>query len=380
MPAQLSKEQTMTDRQRQIAEAVREHGGIRAAGRALGLPHGYISRTMKAINKTHTAAGTEIPHGQKIVKNTIHYRDGAVIQEWVRTVPELEQLQAIVDGMCEQVKGKAELCNFKPAVENCRDTLFELDIYDPHVGMYACERETMDGDYDCDIAARRMTEAAAALLARANNPSKVVVVLGGDIMHMDNRSNTTERSNNALDVDTRYQRVVSYVVEACTTVVQMAAKVSPVVEIVITPGNHDWHSCVWLTQVLQAYYSQSDNVTICQQQSPRKYMQWGDNMLVWTHGDGIAASKWPLVIAAESPVLWGATRHRYLKMGHIHHKKTIAPVVIDEQAGLVVEYLAALCPSDSWHASAGFVGSQKGASAFEYHRKHGLQTRFYHNI
>jgi hypothetical protein len=67
-------------------------------------------------------------------------------------------------------------------------------------------------------------------------------------------------------------------------------------------------------------------------------------------------------------------------MGHIHHKKAIAPVVIDEQAGLVVEYLEALCPIDSWHSGAGFVGSQKGASAFIYSKDHGLEARFYHNI
>ena len=92
----------------------------------------------------------------------------------------------------------------------------------------------------------------------------------------------------------------------------------------------------------------------------------------------MAAQKWPLIIAAEFAQDWGKTKYRHLKMGHVHHKKVIAPVTVDEQSGLVVEYLEALCPTDAWHAGAGFIGSQKGASAFEYHKRHGLRTRHYH--
>ena len=88
--------------------------------------------------------------------------------------------------------------------------------------------------------------------------------------------------------------------------------------------------------------------------------------------------KWPMIIAAEFAKEWGQTKFRHLKCGHVHPKKVIAPVTIDEQSGLVVEYLEALCPTDAWHAGAGFIGSQKGASAFEYDFNKGLKTRHYH--
>ena len=64
-----------------------------------------------------------------------------------------------------------------------------------------------------------------------------------------------------------------------------------------------------------------------------------------------------MIIAAEFAKEWGATKYRHLKCGHVHHKKTIAPVVIDEQSGLVVEYLEALCATDAWHAGAGYGAS-----------------------
>jgi hypothetical protein len=106
-------------------------------------------------------------------------------------------------------------------------------------------------------------------------------------------------------------------------------------------------------------------------------MVFGNNLLTWSHGDRIAANKWAMIIATEFAKEWGATKFRHHKMGHVHHKKSFAPVIVDEQSGLLVEYLEALAATDSWHANAGFVGSQKGASAFEYHREHGLMTRFF---
>ena len=204
------------------------------------------------------------------------------------------------------------------------------------------------------------------------------MVFGGDMMHSDNRSNKTEASGHVLDVDTRYHRVVDYLVCACVEAVQIASKIAEEVEIVVLEGNHSWHSEVWLSRVLEAYYINVPHVHVMRSPSPRKAMVWGNNFLSWAHGDRIAAQKWPMIIAAEFAKEWGATKYRHHKCGHIHHKKVIAPVTVDEQSGLVVEYLEALCPSDAWHSGAGFIGSQKGASAFEYDKEKGLLTRHFH--
>ena len=91
----------------------------------------------------------------------------------------------------------------------------------------------------------------------------------------------------------------------------------------------------------------------------------------------MAAAKWAQIVAAEFAQQWGQTKFRHLKCGHIHHQKTIAPVVVDEQAGLLVEYCPALCATDSYHAAAGYVGNQKGATAYEYHKTQGCISRFF---
>jgi hypothetical protein len=222
-----------------------------------------------------------------------------------------------------------------------------------------------------------MVDVAERLAARATRPKKCVLVFGGDMLHSDNRSNRTEQSGNALDVDGRYHRVIEYIVKACRDVVQICASVAEEVEIVVLQGNHSWHSEAWLAYVLDAYYSACSNIKVLMSQSPRKKIVFGNNLLVWAHGDKIALNKWAMIIAAEFAEDWGRTKFRHLKTGHKHHKHTIAPTMIDEQSGLLVEILEALCSTDSYHANAGYVGSQKGASAFEYHRKHGLMTRYF---
>jgi len=374
----------MTPSQQLAVDVYLEAGSYRKAAKILGQNESTVRNKIKRLEKLgkvpwKSAAPT--PSHLNVGKTTVQY-DGAgnVIQEWRRLFPEAQGMQDFVDGLCDQVKEKGKAPVRKSRKTDTDDFLFEMDIFDAHVGMYADERETKDADYDCNIAAARMVEAAEGLATRARRPAKCVLVFGGDMMHSDNRSNKTEASGHVLDVDTRYHRVVEYLIKACTNVVDIAATVAAEVEIVVLEGNHSWHSEVWLARVLDAYYSQCPNIKVKSDPSPRKHMVFGDNLLLWTHGDRIAAQKWPMIIAAEFAKEWGATKYRHLKMGHIHHKKTIAPVVIDEQSGLVVEYLEALCATDAWHSGAGFVGSQKGASAFEYHKTEGLITRFYKSV
>jgi len=376
---------SLTAKQQQVLDAYLKCDMNKAhAARLLGIARSSVRIHIQAIEKKGEApwlSGAPIPDHLNQVKTTVQY-DGAgnVIQEWKRLVPGASELEDFVEGLCERVKGKGKVSKRRPRKSDSNETLFEIDIFDPHVGMYADERETLDADYDCDIAARRMVEAVEELASRARRPKKVVLVFGGDCLHSDNRSNKTELSGNVLDVDTRYQRVIRYLIAAARDCVEIAAQVAESVDVVVLRGNHSWHSEAWLAQVLDAYYHDCPNVEIKINESPRSQMTWGDNLIVWAHGDRIPANKWPNIIAAEFAREWGATRHRYLRCGHIHSQKTIAPVIVQEQSGIIVEFCPALCPSDSWHTESGYVGNQRGASAVEYHLTKGRTTSHFYVV
>jgi hypothetical protein len=365
--------------QARVKVLLEEGKTVKEISLALGISKPTVHTHKKRIEKKIAAEAlcpVETP-GIDTTHATVQYKrfeDGTIkpVNWWARQRPsEMLVLEAIVQGLCTDVKGLGKVKARKPKKSETDDVLSEIDIFDPHVGMYAAEAYTRESDYDCSIAAREMVKAVHYIAGRFNKPGKIVLVLGGDVLHTDSRTNKTEKSGNMLDVDTRFQRVVQYAILAATECVDIAADVGTHVHIVVTPGNHDWHSCIWLSQVLDAYYKGSKNVTVEMEQSPRKRMIFGDNLLIWTHGDGVRPAKWPMIIASEFSEEWGKTKYRYLKMGHFHHKKTIAPVTVHEQPGLSVEYLAALCPTDAWHAEAGYVGTQRGASGFEYHKKAG---------
>jgi hypothetical protein len=382
----------LTNHQEKVLEEYLKTMNKTKAAQALGIARGSLRRALDLIERKGAApwlTPAVTPEHLRLVKTTVQYdAAGKPIQEWKRLVPSLADMNEFVDSLCERVKGQARVKAKAPQKTDRNDVLGEMDLYDAHIRMYAEKAETNDEDYNCDIAVNRMVDTAEALASRYDRPHRMVVTFGGDMLHCDTRNNTTEKSNNSLDVDSRYHRGVDYAVRACYDVVQIAAAVSPQVDIVVLEGNHDWHSCVWLAQVLSAFYVNCPHINVLVQSSDRKHMVYGNNLLVWTHGDGVAMNQWPQIIAAEFAPQWGVTKFRHLKMGHVHHKKKNQPTRVisetkngwEEHRGLLVEYLPALCASDAWHVGAGFIGSMKGASGFEYHIKHGLMTRFYQHV
>jgi hypothetical protein len=380
----------LTHKEQQALDAFLEYRNKTEVARSLGVAESTIRATLKRVERKGLApwlSGAITPDHLSVAKSTVQYGpDGEVQREWKRLLPNAEAMTDFVDSLCERAKGVLKIAPIPKITRQSKDVLAEICCFDAHIGMYAEAGETNSQNYDSDIAIKRIHNTTDALLCRMNNPEHIVVTFGGDMLHSDTRSNKTEMSGNVLDVDSRYHMVVEKAVTACYDVVAMACEIAQKVTVIILEGNHSWHSEVWLAQVLKAAYSECDRVEIVMQRSARKHMVWGDNLLVWTHGDGVAMTKWQGIISTEFAQLWGKTKWRHLKMGHIHHKNARSGkslVTSDqnggwvENHGLLVEYLPALSATDAWHASKGFIGSQQAMTGFEYHKKQGLITRLY---
>ena len=364
-------------------ESFNRLGDKSAVARELGAPrttiHSRIEKAQRLLGLSAQAPNAG-PADHNTYARTVQY-DGAgnVVQEWRKMSPEYRALEILCERLCGEIEGKGTTRHRRRKKTDNENMLFEFDLFDVHMGMFASRKYTRDKNYDCKIATRTMIDAAEELASRTSRPQMGVVCLGGDMMHSDNRSNKTEYSKNHLDVDTRFDRILDFLVAACTDVVDIVSATTQETLIVVCPGNHDWHSSIWLSRLLDAYYRDCPKVSILQQDSPRKFYQWGVNGLWWSHGERVRKNKWPQIIATEFPKEWAKTTFRHLKLGHFHHKVSLPPISIEDQQGLLTEYLESICPVDAWHTEAGFVGAQKGASAFEYHRKHGLSCRHYYH-
>lgn len=379
--------QRFTERENRVAEALREHRTVSGAARAAGMERCDIRRVCQQIEKktgwnplTYQSEAI-IPEGQRQTKTTVQYdAAGNVIQEWRRLRPEQAFAEDFVEALQQAARGRGKVPKRRARKTDTEDLCFELAVYDLHAGMYADKRETGDAHYDTDIALRRFHAATDDLLAQAQRPDTARLILGGDQIHADNFAAVTPASGHALDVDGRYSRTIRKLRAATTDVVAQLAEIARQVEIYVVWGNHDPVGSLWLAQVLDAYYEQAENITVSTQDTPRKVAEWGQCMSLYAHGDRIAASKWAQIAAAEYPALWGRTRYRYALLGHIHHNKTIAPVTVQDQAGIKITYLLSLAATDSYHAESGYVGADKGMQAFTLHRHHGRKGHHEYHI
>mgnify|MGYP001792124702 CR=1 FL=1 len=93
--------------------------------------------------------------------------------------------------------------------------------------------------------------------------------------------------------------------------------------VLMVPGNHDTLAVWHLGDSLSCYFRRDADVTIDNAPTMRKYLQHGDVMLMFTHGNRGKLAEYPLLMAAEQPAMWGATRHREAHTGDKHTQRVL---------------------------------------------------------
>jgi hypothetical protein len=136
----------------------------------------------------------------------------------------------------------------------------------------------------------------------------------------------------------------------------------------VMPGNHDALSMLHIGEVLTAWFRNDPLVEIDNRPLPRKYLEWGANLIGVQHGDRGKPTRWSQLMPVEAPDAWSRTRHRSILTGHLH----IERMEQDEVNGVKVWRVPSLAPPDYWHATQGFVGSKQAALAFHWHIDEGL--------
>lgn len=244
--------------------------------------------------------------------------------------------------------------------------MFEPHIPDLHIGKLAWADETGDANYDAKIAVQVFQDAVEALLHRVSGHrlDQIVFPVGNDLLHSDTKAGTTT-GGTPLDTDSRYQKNFSEARKAITWAVERFRSVAPSVKVVLVPGNHDTLSTWHLGDSLECYYHRTKGVEIDNAPRMRKYLQHGNVMLLFAHGNRGKLEKYPELMAAEMPEMWGATRFREAHTGDKHHRRVI------EMQGCTVRISPALCPPDAWHAEMMFTGMQRAAEGFLWHEKDG---------
>jgi hypothetical protein len=372
-----------TPRQTEIIDAVIQTNGIRSAARQLGIKHASLQDTIKAVKKKAIKAGYSpehdmtktTPEGFHVKGISTYYNDeGKVKGQWVKTnadkEAQAEALKDFVDGLCATIPTRAK--PVKLTKQKYDSDLMSLIILgDAHLGMYAWGEETLERDFDTDIACQEIRNAVDNMIARAPNAETGVLIDVGDFMHSNTATNTTA-AGTVVDVDTRHAKVLKaagMVMRYCIT--QMLKKYKTV-KVVIAKGNHNPEPAIAVSLMLQFYYDKEKRVEVLDTIGHHHYIEFGDWLLGVNHGDKIKPQKLVAMMARDHKG-WSNAKFRLWILGHIHHERVI------EIDGCTVASFNTLAPRDAWHASAGY-GSRSASTLITLHKTKGKHSTIEYDL
>lgn len=308
-------------------------------------------------------------HSLKGVSTLTDVKTGEPILQWTKTSRDHESredaLARLVADLPAIVPVRAG--NIPPPESTDESLLAVYPMGDPHLGMLSWGVETGE-DFDLDIALRIMRGAIDNLADRGAPASEALVISLGDFFHSDTPDNRTRRSGHHLDVDGRQPKILKAGIDLMVYTVDAALRVHDRVRVITEIGNHDDLTAIFLALALDLHYRNEPRVTV--DTSPARFhvYQFGRNLIATTHGDGAKPKDLAEIMAAEWPMLWGETFHRFWYTGHIHHG------VLLELRGCIVEAFRTLAPRDAWAAGLGYK-SGRDMNRITLHRDYGRHDR-----
>ena len=249
-----------------------------------------------------------------------------------------------------------------------------LVIGDCHLAKYGWAKTTgpaAGGDYDLDIAERRVKAAAGELLAvgDAHKPSRRTIAFVGDIFHYDTPGGTTT-SGTPLERDGRLQKMIEVACETLLGVIEQSAS-SCLTDVIVVNGNHD-ETLTWAFQRIVAERFRNDRrVEVSMEYTGRQYATHGRNLLGFCHGHR-AKRKLPQIMALEKPAEWSGSVCREWHTGHFHSQAAEWQRPIETLDGVIVRTCPSLSSADDWHSENGFLGSRQAMETFLYRPEGGL--------
>lgn len=335
---------------------------------ALMKAHGFDPRLYKLISARNSVWGRAKEDGKTQYSSRIS----------VKPLSEEKEITfADIDNFFEKVN----YLNI-PAVEPCLNTtssddFLEIDLQDLHIGLYSYGAETGE-DYDGYIAIENFEKALSDVITRCEGHSfkRIVFSLLGDILHVNNEQNTTLKGTRQ-DVDTRVTKMFDMALTMLIASVESLEKIAPV-EIINVAGNHDATLNYMLCKSLEMAFRNHERVQFFNTPSPRKYREYGNILLGWCHGDMPPKNitEW---MQSEAAPAWGRTVFREVHCGHLHSLSTIQKIE-EEQSGLIVRHLPALCASSAWENYQGYGRNPKTLISFVWNEQQGLRDIWYSNI
>ena len=358
-------------------DAVLEHGSSRKAAKALGVNKSTINEGIARAKKraAHHGYSPEhdmirpVPDGFLVRGTSTYYNaEGKVTGQWVKSKLDDKKVEEAMRAAVEALMQEVPRAKISEKHVNSSENLLNLyTLTDSHVGMKAWATET-GGDWDLEIAEATLCNAFAYLVGASQPASVGVVSQLGDFLHFDSLESVTPQHRNLLDSDSRFPKVVQVAVRVLRYVVDLALSRHDQVIVLMSEGNHDMASSVWLRHLFSLLYENEPRVIVHDGITPYSAIQHGNTMLAFHHGHMTKNDALPMLFAATYPQMWGGTTRRYCHTGHRHHAEE------KEHNGMTVIQHQTIAARDAYAARGGWI-ADRSISAITYHKEFGQVGR-----
>lgn len=190
----------------------------------------------------------------------------------------------------------------------------------------------------------------------SNGYSEILMSVHGDLFHVDNFLNTTERGTRIDDVD--FEQGVQDGFQFVIPLIEKALECSPCVKLVYLPGNHAPSVDYMFVQAIKRLYPEVE-VDDCVDDFKHAWL--GKHSIFMHHGDKVRNPKRLLeIVVSKFAKEWGESQSRYLMTGHFHHEKSLS------FAGMTHYQVMSPSRPSSYDKRMGYVDSESGLMLFTF--------------
>jgi hypothetical protein len=375
----MAEQSSLTPRQQEVYNAYKNNNcSEKNTARALDISLSSVRKNLfyiarKGFPITPDDFCEHAPAGFKLDKTTLYInKDGQVTGQW----PRLSPIDQSYEPFWEFLEKRTPIlkCPIECPMDYDQDLMLEWKLMDTHLGMLSWAKET-GAEYNIDIAQKLIISAAKLIFQKNASIAKAIIVLGGDNLHSDFRSNRTERSGNFLDIGTKYEQNMDGMYMAMVTSIDIALSRAQIVEIITLSGNHDYHSAIALSRILAAHYRNNSRIHINIAPGQHKFSRWGKSFFMYTHGH-TAPPKRLATFLLNYIIKKNITGidYKLIRKAHLHKRGKEVPPGLIEEDGVLIETFPTVAAPESYSVDAAY--SQCRATVAEiFHKKYGLRSR-----
>ena len=321
-------------------------------------------------------ASTNESFTEHLEKNGLSVEDVKSVKFWqnargeqrysIVTMNQWHEMPALKKELIEDIKAYSCVAP-KVKYKKCKDpVLYEISLPDIHYGKIT--------DEDPKMIEKNYIKAIQDLHRKADglDIERFLLPVGNDGLNSEGFSRSTTKGTPQQDSMRWRESFRGYWHLVCRAV-EYLAQFAPV-DVIVVQGNHDFERMFYAGEVLAAVFSNNKNVTVDNGLNSRKYYSYGDNLIMFTHGDKDKVTELALIVASEKPSLWGNSKFREVHCGH-KHKESVA-----EYLGTKVRFIPSICANDNWHKTQGYVGTLRCGQAFIWNKTRGLEGFLQTNV